>query len=68
MEMGPDSPSNIDAPTIQAFDFSFERRAQPQLCSGPAQGLLERVSAGDELRGKAERTIRSVGSKDCALS
>lgn len=42
MEMGPDSPSNIDAPTIQAFDFSFERRAQPQLCSGPAQGLLER--------------------------
>lgn len=62
MEMGPDSPSNTDAPTIQAFDFSFERRAQPQLCSGLAQGLLERDGGQGGRAAEAEAGGRAAGS------
>ena len=54
--------SNTDASMIQAFDFSFERRAQPQLRSGPAQGLLERGGGQVGRAAEAEAGGRAVGS------
>lgn len=47
---------------IQAFDFSFERRAQPQPRSGPAQGLLERGGGQVGRAAEAEVGGRAAGS------